>query len=50
MINQGTGAETAEAVTAGAEDGTLRPIVGASISVHCSPPPQLRLNENPIEE
>ena len=28
MINQGTGADTAEAVTAGAEDGTLRPIVG----------------------
>ena len=43
MINQGTGADTAEAVPAGAEDGILRPILGASISVHCSPPPQLRL-------
>ena len=50
MINQGTGADTAEAVPAGAVDVTLRPIVGASISVHCSPPPQLRLKENPIEE
>ena len=50
MINQGTGADTAEAVPAGAEDGILKPIVGASISVHCSPLPQLRLKENPMEK
>ena len=50
MINQGTGADTTEAVPAGAEDGTLRPILGASISVYCSPTPQLRLKKNPIEK
>ena len=25
-------------------------MVGASVSVHCSPPPQLKLKENPVEE
>ena len=37
----------------GAAEVIVRPVsnvLGASVSVHCSPPPQLKLKENPVEE
>ena len=45
MINQGTGEDAVEAVAG----GILRSMVGASISVRCSPPSQLKLKRNPVE-
>ena len=50
MIKQGTGEDAARAAADEAAHGILRPMVGASISVHCSPPSQLKLKKNPIEE
>ena len=44
MINQGTGEDAAGAVADKAAHGILRPIVGAGISVHCSPPSQLKVH------
>ena len=49
MINQGTGEDAVEAVADGVAGGILRSMVGASISVRCSPPSQLKLKRNPVE-
>ena len=50
MINQREGEDAAGAVPDGAADSILRPIMGASISVQCIPPPQFKSKENPVEE